>query len=76
VKVAVQKVGRLEIMASANLRALFLRKLDTLGTVEPGKLADLVLLDGNPLDDIHNTARISAVISRGAVISHPMNAQP
>jgi imidazolonepropionase-like amidohydrolase len=50
--------------------AKFLGKLSTLGTVEPGKLADLVLLDGNPLDDIHNTRRISAVIVRGRVMSH------
>jgi imidazolonepropionase-like amidohydrolase len=37
-----------------------------LGTIEEGKLADLVLLDGNPLEDIANTRRISAVIARGA----------
>jgi imidazolonepropionase-like amidohydrolase len=37
-----------------------------LGTVEEGKLADLVLLDANPLDEISNTRRISAVIARGA----------
>jgi imidazolonepropionase-like amidohydrolase len=47
----------------------FLGKFSTLGTVERGKLADLVLLDANPLDDIHNTRRISAVIIRGHVVS-------
>jgi imidazolonepropionase-like amidohydrolase len=39
---------------------------DELGTVEPGKVADLVLLDGDPLEDISNTRRIHAVIARGA----------
>ena len=50
--------------------AEFLGKLDTVGTIERNKAADLVLLDANPLDDIHNTARISAVIIRGRVASH------
>jgi imidazolonepropionase-like amidohydrolase len=35
------------------------------GSVEPGKVADLVLLDANPLDDIRNTRRIEAVIFNG-----------
>ena len=49
--------------------AIFLGKLSILGTVEVGKFADLVLLDANPLDDIHNTRRISSVIVRGRVVS-------
>jgi imidazolonepropionase-like amidohydrolase len=42
----------------------------TVGTIERNKAADLVLLDANPLDDIHNTHRISAVIIRGQVTAH------
>jgi len=40
---------------------------DSLGTVEAGKLADLVLLDADPLVEISNTQRISAVIANGRV---------
>lgn len=35
------------------------------GTVEPGKIADLVVLDGNPLDDITNSRRVHGVLVRG-----------
>ncbi|MGI9037469.1 MAG: multicopper oxidase domain-containing protein [Gemmatimonadota bacterium] len=45
--------------------AEFLDAADSLGTVEAGKLADLVLLAANPLDDIANTQRIEAVVARG-----------
>lgn len=39
----------------------------TVGTIELGKRADLVLLDGDPLADIRNTRRIAKTISAGAV---------
>ena len=40
----------------------------SMGSVRPGKLAELVLLDGNPLSDIGNTDRIAAVITHGKLI--------
>jgi len=40
----------------------------TMGTAEKGKVADLVLLDANPLLDIHNTTKISAVFTKGRLI--------
>jgi imidazolonepropionase-like amidohydrolase len=45
--------------------AKFFNQHNSLGTVEKGKLADLVLLDSNPLADIHNTSRINAVVVNG-----------
>jgi imidazolonepropionase-like amidohydrolase len=57
-----------EVIERATRRsAKFLGLADQIGTVEEGKIADLVLLDANPLDDIHNTKRISAVILRGTL---------
>jgi imidazolonepropionase-like amidohydrolase len=45
-------------------------KMDAeLGTIEKGKRADMVLLDADPLLDIHNTRRIASTISGGAVYS-------
>ncbi len=45
--------------------AKFLGLFETLGTIDKGRLADLVLLDANPLDDIRNTQRIHAVVANG-----------
>jgi imidazolonepropionase-like amidohydrolase len=38
------------------------------GTVEPGKLADLVVVDGNPLQDIRNTRNIRLVMKEGRIL--------
>jgi hypothetical protein len=55
------------IVAATSLPATRLG-LDDLGTLAPGKSADFVVLDANPLDDIRNTRSISAVYLRGAPI--------
>ena len=49
--------------------AKFFGKENELGTIEKGKLADLVLLDANPLDDIRNTQKISGVVVNGHYLS-------
>src|SRR5688572_23463383 len=55
------------LVASTSATAEFLRMPDV-GTVATGKSADFVVLDANPLDDITNTRRISAVYLRGAAV--------
>jgi hypothetical protein len=47
--------------------ARFLGRTDEFGTVAAGQRADLVVLEADPLRDIHNTARIAAVILDGRV---------
>lgn len=56
----------LEALQTATLNpAKFLHGTDSLGTVGAGKLADLVILDANPLEDIVNTTTIRAVVANG-----------
>ena len=56
----------LEALRTATINpARFLNKDTELGSVEERKLADLVLLDGNPLDDIHNLRSVRAVVFNG-----------
>jgi hypothetical protein len=62
----VKEVGLtpLEALRSATLNPpAFFDDQGESGAIEPGKLADLVLLDANPLEDIRHTHRIRAVIT-------------
>jgi imidazolonepropionase-like amidohydrolase len=64
------KFTPLEALACATCNpARFLGMEKDLGTVTKGKLADLVLLDANPLDDIKNTQKIAAVVAGGKLIT-------
>lgn len=59
----------LEALRTATVNAArILKKTDDFGTVAPGKVADMVVLDANPLEDIRNTQRIAAVIARGKLL--------
>ncbi|GIH08498.1 amidohydrolase [Rhizocola hellebori] len=47
----------------------------TMGTVETNKVADLLVLDANPLTDIRNTQRIHAIVTRGKLITAQQRAK-
>jgi len=55
------------LIAATRNGAEFLRIANT-GTIETGKIADLLVLDANPLTDITNTRKISAVYLRGVAV--------
>jgi cytosine/adenosine deaminase-related metal-dependent hydrolase len=59
----------IEALRAATLRpAEFFGLEGEMGTIEPGRLADLVLLAGNPLDDITQTRSVLAVVTKGQLL--------
>ena len=67
---AASGLSPLEILQMTTLNgAEFLRRQATMGTVDEGKNADLVLLDANPILDVANLDRISAVFLKGRYFS-------
>jgi imidazolonepropionase-like amidohydrolase len=63
-------LSTLDALRTATLNpARFLALSDGFGTVAQGNVADLVVLDGNPLDDIGNTRRIFGVVANGRYLS-------
>ena len=59
----------LEALQTATINpARFFGKEKELGTIGKGKLADLVLLDGNPLSDINNIREINGVVLNGRLL--------
>lgn len=61
-------MDRLDIIKMGTYNAaLMMNAQDSLGSIESGKIANMVLLDKNPLDKISNTLAINTVIKRGVV---------
>lgn len=56
------------IQAATRNAAEHLGVLDQLGTVEPGKFADLIIVDGDPLQDISALRNVEIVIKAGEVV--------
>ncbi len=51
-----------------------LDRTDTLGTLEPGKYADLIALSANPLDDLSRMAQVGFVMKEGKVVRNDFSA--
>jgi imidazolonepropionase-like amidohydrolase len=58
-----------EAISAASRNGALLLRVDSLGLVAPGKVADLVILERDPLADIRNTLAIERVMSRGQMLS-------
>jgi imidazolonepropionase-like amidohydrolase len=56
------------LQSTTRIPAEFMGLGASLGTVEKGKIADLVLLEANPIIDITNTRKIAAVVIGGRLI--------
>lgn len=67
--------------ATKNIAAAY-HKLDQIGTLEPGKMADLVVVDADPVEDIENIRKMSLVMKEGTIIDtatlplHPILTSP
>ena len=55
-----------EALKTATVNPAHALALDA-GTIEPGKLADIVIVDGNPLENIETTHKVKRVIANGRV---------
>jgi len=55
------------LRAATAVAAQVLRQSDTIGTLEPGKVADVLIVDGDPLTEIEDTRNVHTVVKDGVV---------
>ena len=58
-----------EVVAAVTLSAaIYVGLADEIGTLEPGKLADIVVIDGDPLSNVSDLGNVMVVIQRGKIV--------
>ncbi|MBK8081520.1 MAG: amidohydrolase family protein [Saprospiraceae bacterium] len=57
------------ILKMATLNPAYFRIRESYGTVEKKKMADLIILDENPISDIRNTLKIKTVVKAGKIVN-------
>lgn len=60
----------IKIMTTGTAKGVFLE--DEIGTLEPGKVADVVIIDGNPLDDLFDLLKVDLVVKAGEIVVDKM----
>ena len=63
------------LLAATRNAAALVGAGDDLGTIEVGKLADMIVVGGNPLEDINNVRRLLLVMKEGSVVSDKRSAK-
>ncbi len=59
----------MQVILAGTKNAAHVLRLDAeIGSIEPGKFADILIVDGNPLDDLQTLANVKMVIHNGAII--------
>ncbi len=58
------------LVAATKTSAEILRMDDRLGTIQTGKLADIIVLDGNPVKNLDDLGKVDAVIINGRTVMH------
>jgi len=58
------------IMAATKIGAEVSDAADMLGTIEKGKIADLLVIEGDPLEDIRNLRNVKVIIQDGKIVKH------
>ena len=59
-----------QALCTATVNPARMMKKQNMGSIKVGNVADLVLLNANPLIDIGNTRKITSVVQRGRVYTH------